>query len=386
MLGSRERRMRSRERASFAGPFRVLCKFLVACGVGALSPGCTQILGVDDYKIVVRDMEATSSCGNWAYSSTECAACMDQSCCTAASACQHDPTCNAFGACEAACTPGDAECAGSTCRSTMPFLAGYNSLESLELEACRSKNCSSECGTLRSKSELCGFPLGGSQCGACCCTETATCAKDPECLRAYQCILACNSTIRGSAPQSDRCFTGCLGDLTDAGAANAGSAVSAGLDVWQCVTSWCASSCQGEDWSCIGRAEVPSPSQGPRVADLVVQVFGSPAAPLSGMDVRECLKADSDCSLPLWRGSTDPEGHVSIPILETSASSAGTSPADVYFDVADVQSPPRVVETLVYTASIVARRMSVMVPPPPPRPGPGGQDPKMGSILAVALN
>jgi hypothetical protein len=129
---------------------------------------------------------------------------------------------------------------------------------------------------------------------------------------------------------------------------DAGTTIASAANLWQCTrqTGRCSAQCDVVDWSCAGKVVIPPPSRKP--LDFYLQILNLSLQPsFSGLDVRECARGDTlvdtPCQAPRERGSTRSNGIARLPI----DLGYGDKP-DVYFDVQDTQTPPRIAETIVF--------------------------------------
>ncbi|HQB43142.1 MAG TPA: hypothetical protein PLV85_06035, partial [Polyangiaceae bacterium] len=112
--------------------------------VGALGLGCSSILEFDEVSFEsdvppdggMGGRPAGTQCGNVAVGNSECAACIDQTCCSQAEACGNTPACVALALCRNACHPQDLACLSSCSQIHATGAQAWQALESCYSASC----------------------------------------------------------------------------------------------------------------------------------------------------------------------------------------------------------------------------------------------------------
>jgi hypothetical protein len=271
-----------------------------------------QILGLEERTAVVQtnapeggtpSSAAAGQCGGILHSSTTCAACMDQLCCTQAKDCGFDPACQETSTCLA-------NCSDDTCRAKCASF--YTSPDQLmALRACRVTNCAAECGS------TCGEQASTiASCDTClqstCCAEAAACAGDKNCAKLQLCRANCFNSMTCPA---------------DCEAQNPLGV--AAFDTWFRCTDRCGQSCvPGQDWACLDRPIVwPKPKGAGNIDFSITFVDFTDEKPFVGSTVKACAKLDFTCSTPLSQTTTDKTGIAALSVM------VGLAGFDGYLDI-----------------------------------------------------
>ncbi len=271
----------------------------LAIGVGVVA--CRQIAGIEDRSIggddagtdfdasVDVNVDANAGACGIAFGAPACQVCADQQCCDKVAACVASPSCNAYERCLAAC-------AGvATCRSQCAIDNPVATIESVpRLDQCLAAHCRNECG-LECGGLVWNYVPEATNCAPCvhaaaCGNETA-CAMSVSCQAYVRCRLAC---------RTDDCLIAC------------GSTYRSNVnDFYMQANSSCRTDCRlGGSWWCVGRVTWPLRKAPDIGVSVTITSPSDPASVLDGLNVKMCVPSDSDCTVPIDRGVTDPSGMV----------------------------------------------------------------------------
>lgn len=312
--------------------------------VTVLVAACRQLVGIGDQPPAGGGV----TCGGFAWSPDSCAACMQSSCCDAATTCRGDVVCGSVYDCLAACAGGDPACRyACAIQFDDPMAAVFS---------CQARSCAAACDV------PCGgwFGVGAysAQCNDCIstrnCTAGAALAQDEEFVAFQFCTESC-------LPFDKTCFDNCVSthpvtDLPDGGASLVGALNAACADV--CPLG-------GDEWACLSNVTWPGPSTSAITIRYDVVDYQSNQA-ISGATVRACSASDVDCTVTLATSTTDANGTAELVVaptpfagyLEVSAPGHVTDLVFVYPDQVASNVPPYLptvgLATTSYFQSLVA--------------------------------
>lgn len=126
-------------RSAFLQPFSVFATLALA--IGALGSGCRQVVGIEDRKVSEAAPGALFPACGIPVRGSDCAECMANNCCNAATQCSKTPDCQTHNECVQECASGDSACqhwCTAKGNPTNPVLIG--------LEGCRQDLCAERCG------------------------------------------------------------------------------------------------------------------------------------------------------------------------------------------------------------------------------------------------
>jgi hypothetical protein len=261
----------------------------------ALTAGCSQLSGVDDYSVGAVSAQAArheGRCGEFLYAGQSCQECVDTSCCDAANECAKRSACRGLYDCEAGCEPSDAACRAA-CAGSYYGNALYSDAR-LDLAQCVVQNCSAACGYR-------GVNLFPPICAGC---VEQRCDDEAFALTADRAALgyaAC--AAQGAYP------TGIDAARTFGSACSAEGETpptsGAATDYLNCIGE-CADACAEPDWSCLGN--VVWPVAGSLPVDLRVAVRDERFEPIAGLRLTACGAPDPYCLGKMGEGTTGPDG------------------------------------------------------------------------------
>jgi hypothetical protein len=317
----------------------------LALGVCLLAPGCSSVLGLDDYSSHKQSLsdagggsdadaapvaEASATCGLHAPSPT-CAACRAQHCCQESQACGQVPDCLLLQTCLAQC--GDDPDCPSLCG--VQVARGVQAEQTADLDVCQRTHCATECPN--------DDVWLHASCSACanehCAEPNRLLTDNMQGARYRACVDRCDPWF-GPLINEARHSCGC--DHGDASLSDTYDALN------QCLAESCAQSCEGPDWSCVGGVQWPHAAADRLELTLQLAYTGT-YRPTEQLSVRACPAADRDCSQPLVPAlTTDAHGLVTFDLPRR------TFFESQFVDYLDVVDPSGLAyDTLIY-----------LVPPP----------------------
>lgn len=126
-------------RSAFLQLFSVFATLALA--IGALGSGCRQVVGIEDREVSEAASRTLFPACELAVRGSDCAECMANNCCNAATQCSKNPDCQRDNECVQECASGD-----SACQHWCAAEGDPNNPILLGLESCRQAVCAERCG------------------------------------------------------------------------------------------------------------------------------------------------------------------------------------------------------------------------------------------------